>query len=155
LRSTRRSSTSEQPDPIFFTDRDLGPTVAAALKTGGLQIRAYHEHFQRDNVPDREWLELVGKNGWIALTHNKRIRYERDELDDLMGFGVKAFFIIGKGPHPALAAAVLRNIQGIKRMIRKNPEPFAAKVYQEQGGVEMWVTYLQWMEGRRLGRWKP
>ena len=92
----RRSSTSEQPDPVFFTDRDLGPSVAAALRGGGLQVEAYHEHFKLDNVPDGEWLRFVGQKGWIALTHNKRIRYDRDELEDLMTYGVKAFFIIGK-----------------------------------------------------------
>src|SRR5436853_5782740 len=81
----RRSSTSEpQPEPIFFTDRDLGRSVAAALRAGGLQIQAYHEHFTPDNVPDREWLRYVGERGWIALSHNKYIRYERDELDDLL-----------------------------------------------------------------------
>ncbi len=119
-----------------------------------MRVEAYVDHFERDNVSDNTWLELVGRNGWIALTHNKRIRYERDELDDLMRFRVKAFFIIGKGPHPAFAAAILKNIHRIKRMIRKNPDPFIAKVYQEQGGVEMWVTYQQWMEGRRSGRWR-
>lgn len=148
----RRSSTSAPPDPIFFTDRDLGPTVAEALKAGGLHVEAYHEHFALDNVPDGEWLRFVGENGWIALSHNKRIRYEPDELDDLMAYGVKAFFIIGKGPHPAFAAAVLDNINRIKRLIRKNPGPFVAKVYQGRNEVELWVTYQQWQEGRRSRR---
>lgn len=83
----RRSSTNELPEPVFFTDRDLGPSVAAALRTGGLHIEAYHEHFTLDNVPDGQWLRFVGERGWIALSHNKRIRYERDELDDLMTYG--------------------------------------------------------------------
>ena len=149
----RRSSTKEQPEPVFFTDRDLGPTVAALLRAGGLTVEAYHQHFDLDNVPDGEWLKLVGSKGWIALSHNKRIRYERDELEDLMNAGVKAFFVIGKGPHPAFADAFLRNVHRIKRMIRKVSEPFVAKVYQERDDVEIWVTYQQWMEGRRMGRW--
>lgn len=77
----KRSSTNEQPEPTFFTDRDLGPRVAAALRLGGLRVEAYHEHFALDDVPDREWLALVGRKGWIALSHNKTIRYEPDELD--------------------------------------------------------------------------
>jgi len=148
----KRSSTSAPPEPVFFTDRDLGPTVAALLRAGGLQVEAYHQHFALDNVPDGEWLRFVGEKGWIALSHNKRIRYEPDELDDLMTCGVKAFFIVGKGPHPAFAAAVLENIHRIKRMIRKNPEPFVAKVYQGRSDVELWVTYRQWQEGRRSWR---
>lgn len=149
----RRSSTKRPPEPVFFTDRDLGPTVAALLRAGGWTVEAYHQHFALDNVPDGEWLKLVGSKGWIALSHNKRIRYERDELEDLMNAGVKAFFVIGKGPHPAFAEAFLRNAHKIQRMIRKVSEPFVAKVYQERDDVEIWVTYQQWLEGRRIGRW--
>lgn len=149
----RRSSTKEPPEPVFFTDRDLGPTVAALLREGGWTVEAYHQHFALDSVPDGEWLRFIGSRGWIALSHNKRIRYERGELDDLMTAGVKAFFVIGKGPHPAFAAALLRNAHKIKRMIRKIPEPFVAKVYQERDDVEIWITYQQWKEGRRIGRW--
>jgi hypothetical protein len=104
----RRSSTSAQPEPTFFTDRDLGRSVPAASRAGGLLVEAYADHFASDHVADRVWLRLVGEKGWVALTHNKRIRWERDELGDLMEHGVMAFFIIGKGPHAALAAAVLR-----------------------------------------------
>ncbi|HEX3127180.1 MAG TPA: hypothetical protein VH394_07605 [Thermoanaerobaculia bacterium] len=147
-RSKKRSSTSEPPEPVFFTDRDLGPSVAAALREGGLRVEAYHEHFAADDVPDGEWLRLVGANGWIALSHNKRIRYERDELDDLMSYGVKAFFVIGKGPHPAFAAAVLRSLRKVLRLIEKNEEPFVARIYQERDEVSLWVTYEQWKQGR-------
>jgi PIN like domain len=149
----RPSSTSgPQPEPVFFTDRDLGRSVAAALRAGGLQVQAYHEHFTPDNVPDREWLRYIGERGWIALSHNKYIRYERDELDDLMKFGVKAFFIIGKGPHSAFAAVVLRNIDKIYELIRDNSEPFVAKVYQHGDVVEEWITHAQWLEARRRAK---
>ena len=72
----KRSSTREPPEPTFFVDRDLGPRVAAALRAGGLRVEAYHEHFDLDDVPDREWLRLAGSRGWVALSHNKAIRYE-------------------------------------------------------------------------------
>jgi hypothetical protein len=147
-RSKKRSSTSGPPEPVFFTDRDLGPSVAAALREGGLKVEAYHEHFVLDNVPDGEWLRLVGAKGWIALSHNKRIRYERDELDDLMSYRVKAFFIIGKGPHRAFAAAVLRNLRKVLRLLRENEDPFVARIYQEREEVSLWVTYEQWKQGR-------
>jgi PIN like domain len=147
----RRSSTNEPPEPVFFTDRDLGPTVADTLRHGGLRVEPYHEHFALDDVPDQEWLRLVGERGWIALTHNKRIRWERDELDELMICGVRAFFIIGKGPHPELARAVLDGRHRIERFLRKHRGPFAARIYQQGGTVDMWVTRQQWLESRRDG----
>jgi hypothetical protein len=94
----------------------------------------------------------MAPRGWIALTHNKRIRWERDELDDLMRYGVKAFFIIGKGPHPEYAPAVLRNLHKIRRLIRRHSEPFIARIYQERNEVELWLSFRQWTEGRKMGR---
>lgn len=105
-------------------------------------------------MPDREWLRYIGSKGWIALSHNKYIRYERDELDELMNSGVKAFFIIGKGPHPAFAGAILKNLDEVYRLIRENPAPFVAKIYQSRDEVELWVTHAQWMEGRRISESK-
>lgn len=69
-----------------------------------------------------------------------------------MKFGVKAFFIIGKGPHSVFAAAVLRNIDKIYKLIRDHSEPFVAKIYQHGDEVEEWITYAQWLEARRLSR---
>jgi hypothetical protein len=92
------------------------------LRAAGLHIEAYHEHFTPDNVPDREWLRYIGSKGWIALSHNKYIRYERDELDDLMKSGVKAFFVIGKGPHPAFANAILKILTGFIAWFAKSQD---------------------------------
>lgn len=148
----KRSSTREPPEPTFFIDRDLGPRVAAALRAGGLRVEAYHEHFDLDDVPDREWLRLAGSRGWVALSHNKAIRYEPDELDDLMTYGVRAFFLIGKGPHPALAEAVLQCRQKVLRLLSKNLDPFVGRIYQSRCEVDIWVTRRQWLEGRSARR---
>lgn len=145
----RRSSTKEPPEPVFFTDRDLGPTVAEELSRGGLRVEPYSKHFTLDNVPDVEWLRFVGDRGWIALTHNKRIRWEPDELDALMEAQVRAFFLIGKGPHPELARAVLACQLKIERFLRKHAGPFAARIYQQSREVDLWVTHDEWKIGRQ------
>jgi hypothetical protein len=145
----QRSSTSVRPEPIFFTDRDLGRSVPAALGARGLRVEAYADHFASDQVPDGEWLRLVGERGWIALSHNKRIRWERDELDDLMTNGVRAFFIIGKGPHAAFAEAVWRNFNKITKLIHEQPAPFAARIYQERDEVNLWLSHDDWLASRR------
>ena len=144
----RRSSTSAPPEPIFFTDRDLGPRVAAALEAGGLRVEPYARHFDLDNVPDTTWLRYVGERGWIALTHNKYIRWERDELDALMLAGVRAFFVIGKGPHLELAKAVVECQERIRMFLLEHPGPFAARIYQHTHEVNMWVTLEEWEKGR-------
>jgi PIN like domain len=149
----RQFSTSAPPDLVFFTDCDLGRKLPAALRVGGLRVEAFEQHFSRDSAPDTEWLRLAGENGWIALSHNKRIRYEPDELDELMLHRVRAFFIIGKGPHPAFAPVVLGAVPKIRRILSsQGEEPFVGRIYQTGGEVNVWVTEQQWLEARRSAR---
>jgi hypothetical protein len=63
----------------FFTDRDLGNTFPNILITGGLRVERHRDHFA-PACPDAEWLEAIGHNGWVAVTHDTRIRYKPNEL---------------------------------------------------------------------------
>jgi hypothetical protein len=111
-------------------------------------VEPYARHFALDNVPDTTWLRLVGDRGWVALTHNKYIRWERDELDELMLAGVRAFFIIGKGPHREFARVVLERSAAIQEFLQKHAGPFAARIYQQTGEVKMWLTLAEWRAQR-------
>lgn len=149
---TKQSSTNEPPEFTFFTDRDLGPRVAAELAAGGFRVEPYARHFALDNVPDTTWLRFVGDRGWVALTHNKYIRWERDELDELMLAGVRAFFIIGKGPHLELARAVIDCRADVQAFLREHTGPFAARIYQQTREVKMWLTLEDWKAQREKSR---
>jgi hypothetical protein len=63
-----------QPEWVFFTDRDLGRIVPDALLAAGVRVERHDAHFP-PNATDVEWLKEIGSRGWIALTHNKEIRY--------------------------------------------------------------------------------
>jgi hypothetical protein len=67
-----------------------------------------------------------------------------------MEAGVRAFFIIGKGPHPEFARAVLAAYPKIRRLIDSQKQAFAARVYQSSREVDLWVTYAQWRKARRV-----
>jgi hypothetical protein len=58
---------------VYFTDRDLGKLFPEILRAGGLEVERHADHFG-DKTPDEDWLQEIGKRGWIAITHNKRIR---------------------------------------------------------------------------------
>ena len=80
--------------PEFFLDRSLGGRdVAEALRDAGWIIRTHLEVYSdRDqNVEDVEWLELCGREGWPALTMDRRIRYRPVEIASLRRHRVKAF----------------------------------------------------------------
>lgn len=82
--------------PEFFVDKSLGRhDVPSALRSAGWILRTHAEVFgARDQeVPDVEWLELCGRQGWIALTKDRRIRYRPAEIAAVRRYGVKAFVV--------------------------------------------------------------
>jgi hypothetical protein len=67
---SRRPSHISPPDPIFFTDRDLGAEfLPAELRKAGFCIVTHDEHFhRRQDVLDPEVIAEVGRQGWCLLT---------------------------------------------------------------------------------------
>lgn len=145
-----------QPDHVFFTDRDLGKMVPRILREAGLRVERHDDHFA-PTTTDEEWLAEVGRRGWVALSHNKRIRYVSRETEALMNAGVRAFMLIGKAPHRELAENFVASIRRIENFLDQHRGPFIAKVYRPSGEkagggvpgrVSMWLTLEEWVEGR-------
>jgi hypothetical protein len=63
-----------------FTDRDLGKRFPEILASARLSVKRHDDLFPPD-CPDERWLAHVGESGWIAITHNARIRYMPNEFD--------------------------------------------------------------------------
>jgi hypothetical protein len=134
---------------VYFTDRDLGKSFPAILKSIGLTVERHADHFA-DTTPDEVWLEEVGKRGWIALTHNHRIRYIPNERDAVVRHAVALLVIVGKAPYPELARNFATSIRTIEQFLSRQTPPFIAKVYRPSpprkptrrraaiGRVELW-----------------
>ena len=79
--------------PELFLDRSLGPVqVPRILRDSGLTLITLTEHYGRprdQDVPDAEWLELVGSRGWIAFTKDKRIGRLRSQRMAIVKFKVR------------------------------------------------------------------
>ena len=116
-------------DFIYFTDRDLGKRFPEILRSAGLTVERHADHFAPD-APDEEWLETVGKRGWIALTHDRRIRYKPNERDAVMRHGVALFVVVGAAPFPELALAFVATARRVERFLLDHKRPFIAKVYR-------------------------
>jgi hypothetical protein len=115
--------------PVFFTDRDLGKRFPDTLATAGLTVERHHDFFAPDGS-DEQWLEYVGKNNRIALTHNERIRYTPNELAAVVRHSVRLLVIVGKLPLPVLAANFVATLAKIETFIEKHKPPYIAKVYR-------------------------
>ena len=133
---------------VYFTDRDLGKRFPEILRSAGLTVERHADHFAHD-TSDEVWLEAVGKNGWIALTHDRRIRYKPNERDAVMRHGVALLVIVGAAPFPDLAHAFLTSVPVIEHFLGRHQPPFIAKVYRPSpaetvrrstapGRVELW-----------------
>lgn len=83
--------------PVFFTDRDLGKRFPEILSAAGLQVERHADHFAPD-ASDEEWLALVGSRGWVAVSHDRRIRYKPYELGAVLRHNDRDRFTQTPGP---------------------------------------------------------
>lgn len=90
------SSTSKLPEPlVFFVDESLdNQIVVEALREAGASVKRLTEIFPR-GTDDQVWLQHAGRQGWIVLTRDKRIRYRQLELGALQAARVRAFVFTG------------------------------------------------------------
>jgi hypothetical protein len=114
---------------VYFTDRDLGKRFPEILKSGGVKVERHADHFTHD-TPDETWLEAVGKRGWIALTHDRRIRYKANERDAVIRHGVALLVIVGAAPFPELGRSFVITLPAIENFLHSHKPPFIAKVYR-------------------------
>ena len=115
--------------PTFFTDRDLGKQFPAILKDAGLTVERHADHFA-PNATDEEWLAVVGGRGWLALTHDGRIRYKPNELAAVVRHRVALFVIVGEAPYPQLARSFVRTAARVEAFAAGRKPPYIAKVYR-------------------------
>jgi predicted nuclease of predicted toxin-antitoxin system len=113
----------------FFTDRDLGNIFPDVLKAAGLHVERHADHFA-PTASDEEWLAHVGEAGWVALTHDARIRYKPNELAAVMQHRVVLLVIVGNAPHRELATRFVHSLPRIEAFLSAHDPPFIARVYR-------------------------
>jgi hypothetical protein len=114
---------------VFFTDRDLGKRFPEILRIAGLSVERHADHFAPD-CSDESWLAHVGKRGWIAITHDRRIRYKPNELAAVMQHRVALLVVIGHASYPQLAQSFVASCDRIYSFLDRHDAPFIAKVYR-------------------------
>lgn len=134
--------------PTFFTDYNLGKRFPARLAEAGIDVEPHIQHFRQD-CPDEDWLAEIGRRGWVALTHDRRIRYKPNELAAVMQHRVALLVVIGDAPFPELADAFVATLPRVLSFIEGQRPPYIAKVYRPSateaaannkapGRVELW-----------------
>jgi hypothetical protein len=114
---------------VFFTDRDLGTRFPAILRSAGLSVERHRDHFPPD-ARDEDWLAAVGARGWVALTHDRRIRYKPNELAAVVRHRVALLVIVGSAPYPELATAFVATLPRIESFLARHEPPLVGKVFR-------------------------
>ena len=119
-KSKKRSvSNNDAPPntPVLFIDRCAwSHKLGAALIKIGAPFIPHHEKF-KPACPDEEWLEAVGKQGWIVLTRDKNIRRKPNELRAFREHGVIGFVLTSGDASAADTAALVTAVY--PKLIRK------------------------------------
>lgn len=114
---------------VFFTDRDLGLKFPETLASGGLVVERHVDHFAPD-CPDSEWLAEISAKGWVAVTHDKRIRYKPNELAAVIEHKAALLVVVGAAPFDDLAKAFVSTLAAIVKFVSEHERPYIAKVYR-------------------------
>lgn len=126
--------------PEFLIDRSLGRHVLArSLADVGFQVHTLADVYgdREESVADVEWLERAGREGWVVLTKDARIRYRSTELAAIRSSGAKVFVVSAKKlTGPQIADQVLANLNRIVQAARKKG-PFIYAVYEKRIAL-MW-----------------
>ena len=99
--------------------------MAGILRAADLKVEVHDDHFAQD-APDPEWLAAVGKNNWIVITRDERIRYRVAEKQAMR----RAFVLAAQGDLRAdmLAHNFLKALAKARRVVEKRRPPFIAKI---------------------------
>src|SRR5262245_52590223 len=96
--SAANSISRKPPEEVtFFLDRQLGRyKMATILRAADLRVEVHDDHLSQD-ATDPEWLAFAGRNNWIVITRDERIRYRAAEKQALRRVKVRAFVLTAQG----------------------------------------------------------
>lgn len=118
---------------VFFIDRNLGRNIIAPqLLAAGAKVELHDDHFDQ-NMPDPDWLAVVGERGWVVITRDKYIRRNPLERAAFERAGVRGFVLTGGGSIPEDAALLVRCLPGMARRVAERPGPLLFAI--SRGGV--------------------
>ena len=123
------SSSWQREEPILFLDRNLGKHIIAdRLRSAGMKVEVHDNHLPSD-APDEDWLALVGRMGWVALTKDKNIRYRTAELESIRRNAARIIVIRAKNATGSdIAELLVKGRRRIARFVAKTVAPFVAAI---------------------------
>jgi len=105
--------------------------VPEALRLAEEHVIAFHERFS-SGTKDQVWLPEVGRNGWILLTKDSRIRYRQNEMQALLSSKTRSFVLVSSNlPGSEIAQIFVKALPRMKRLCQRQRPPFIAHVHKD------------------------
>lgn len=84
-------------------------------------------------TPDDEWLRHAGRNGWVVIMRDKRVRRRPRERQALVDHGVTAFCLTGAGNYTSwrILELLVRSWARMEEVVATKPAPFIYSITQE------------------------
>ena len=126
------SKPAQQRDYVFYLDECLGGNkVYNKLKEAGISVELHSAHFER-GTPDEAWLPVVGKNRWVLLTQDRRIKWRKNEISALREFKVCAFIVAAKALRgEEIGDLIVKAMPKILRILKSTNPPLIAAINQD------------------------
>jgi hypothetical protein len=114
---------------ILYCDEDVGTRVPRALKLVGLRVISAVSK-GAVSEPDIQWLERIGKKGWLGLSCNKDILNVPEEHDTIVDNNIGIVFFSTGNIHPKdKLLLILRKWRWLETIDGTEKKPFAYYLY--------------------------
>ena len=102
--------------------------IADLLRSEGIKVEV-HDGLLPPDAPDEEWIALVGRKGWVAVTRDKNIRYRAAEINVIKKHAARVVVIRMKNATgPQMAELLVKERHRIARFVAKTKAPFIAGI---------------------------
>jgi hypothetical protein len=134
-------SPEQPPDPFVLfldeTSRNCKP-IHASLEALEVTYVRHGSKFS-SGVDDEVWLQVVGKERWIILTCDKRIRYNQLERNRIMQYGIREFVFTSGNLSGAMMGEILKKaVPAMQKLCATHPPPFIATISQAGNVTVRW-----------------
>ncbi len=110
---------------ILLCDEDVGTGIPHALADVGFNARALVK-MGWGGKDDTEWLKIVGQNGWLVFSHNKKMLAVAREKRTILDYSVGIIFLTTGEENTANQLKMLLNRWSTLELLNSiTPRPFA------------------------------
>ena len=105
-----------------------------------MQVEVHDDHLAID-APDQEWIALVGRMHWVAITKDRNILYRAGELASVSEHSAQVIVVRMKNATGPDIADLLSKARGqIARFANNTPAPFVAGLNRSRMLRKIWPS---------------